>query len=67
MNPTERLLDRLPEWTRSIRFRYTLLYSAVLFGLAAAAASHRVGQVGLVLDDKHPHGWIVTNRAIKQA
>ena len=35
MNPPERLLDRLPEWTRSIRFRYTLLYSAVLFGLAA--------------------------------
>ena len=35
MNPSERLLDRLPEWTRSIRFRYTLLYSAVLFGLAA--------------------------------
>jgi signal transduction histidine kinase len=35
MNPPERLWDRLPEWTRSIRFRYTLLYSAVLFGLAA--------------------------------
>jgi signal transduction histidine kinase len=35
VNPSERLLDRLPEWTRSIRFRYTLLYSAVLFGLAA--------------------------------
>ncbi|HET6748306.1 MAG TPA: HAMP domain-containing sensor histidine kinase [Actinomycetes bacterium] len=35
MNAPERLLDRLPEWTRSIRFRYTLLYSAVLFGLAA--------------------------------
>ena len=35
MNPPERLWDRLPEWMRSIRFRYTLLYSAVLFGLAA--------------------------------
>jgi signal transduction histidine kinase len=35
VNPRERLWDRLPEWTRSIRFRYTLLYSAVLFGLAA--------------------------------
>jgi len=35
VNPLERLWDRLPEWTRSIRFRYTLLYSAVLFGLAA--------------------------------
>ena len=35
MNTLERLWDRLPEWTRSIRFRYTLLYSAVLFGLAA--------------------------------
>ena len=35
MNPPERLWDRLPEWTRSARFRYTLLYSAVLFGLAA--------------------------------
>jgi signal transduction histidine kinase len=35
VNPPERLWDRLPEWTRSARFRYTLLYSAVLFGLAA--------------------------------
>jgi signal transduction histidine kinase len=35
VNPPERPWDRLPEWTRSIRFRYTLLYSAVLFGLAA--------------------------------
>jgi signal transduction histidine kinase len=35
VNPPERLWDRLPEWMRSIRFRYTLLYSAVLFGLAA--------------------------------
>jgi len=35
VNTLERLWDRLPEWTRSIRFRYTLLYSAVLFGLAA--------------------------------
>jgi signal transduction histidine kinase len=35
VNPPERHWDRLPEWTRSIRFRYTLLYSAVLFGLAA--------------------------------
>ena len=35
MNLPARLWDRLPEWTRSIRFRYTLLYSAVLFGLAA--------------------------------
>jgi signal transduction histidine kinase len=35
MNPPGWLIDRLPEWARSIRFRYTLLYSAVLFGLAA--------------------------------
>ena len=35
MNPPGWLVDRLPEWARSIRFRYTLLYSAVLFGLAA--------------------------------
>jgi signal transduction histidine kinase len=28
-------IGRLPDWTRSIRVRYTLLYSAVLFGLAA--------------------------------
>src|SRR6266571_8367480 len=27
--------ERLPEWMRSIRFRYTLMYSGVLFGLAA--------------------------------
>ncbi len=36
---------RLPEWMRSIRFRYTLLYSAVLFGLAALV----VGAVYLIL------------------
>ena len=35
MNEPGRLAGRLPEWMRSIRFRYTLLYSAVLFGLAA--------------------------------
>lgn len=31
--------NRLPEWMRSIRFRYTLLYSAVLFGLATLVVS----------------------------
>jgi signal transduction histidine kinase len=30
-----RSADRLPEWMRSIRVRYAVLYSAVLFGLAA--------------------------------
>jgi signal transduction histidine kinase len=35
VNPPGWLVDRLPEWARSIRFRYTLLYSGVLFGLAA--------------------------------
>ena len=35
MNEPEGLWARLPEWMRSARFRYTLLYSAVLFGLAA--------------------------------
>jgi signal transduction histidine kinase len=30
------LADRLPPWVGSIRFRLTLLYSVVLFGLAAA-------------------------------
>ncbi len=39
MNPPAGLADRLPEWMRSIRFRYTLLYSAVLFGLAALAVA----------------------------
>jgi signal transduction histidine kinase len=39
VNPPGRLPDRLPEWMRSIRFRYTLLYSAVLFGLAALAVA----------------------------
>ena len=34
MKPIGWLIDRLPEWTRSIRFRYTILYSSVLFGLA---------------------------------
>ena len=39
MNPPGWLVDRLPEWARSIRFRYTLLYSAVLFGLAAVVVA----------------------------
>ena len=39
MNPPGWLVDRLPEWVRSIRFRYTLLYSAVLFGLAAVVVA----------------------------
>src|SRR5918992_1528040 len=30
-----RYVDRLPDWMRSIRFRYAVMYSAVLFGLAA--------------------------------
>jgi signal transduction histidine kinase len=30
-----RLPERLPPWARSIRFRLTLLYSAVVFGIAA--------------------------------
>ena len=42
MNPPGWLVDRLPEWARSIRFRYTLLYSGVLFGLAAACLKHSV-------------------------
>lgn len=37
--------NRLPEWMRSIRFRYTLLYSAVLFGLAALV----IGAIYLIL------------------
>jgi len=37
--------NRLPEWMRSIRFRYTLMYSAVLFGLAALV----VGAIYLIL------------------
>ena len=39
MNPPGWLVDRLHEWARSIRFRYTLLYSAVLFGLAAVVVA----------------------------
>jgi signal transduction histidine kinase len=39
VNPPGWLVDRLPEWVRSIRFRYTLLYSAVLFGLAAVVVA----------------------------
>jgi len=39
MNPPGWLVDRLPEWARSIRSRYTLLYSAVLFGLAAVVVA----------------------------
>ena len=39
MNPPGWLVDRLPGWARSIRFRYTLLYSGVLFGLAAVVVA----------------------------
>jgi signal transduction histidine kinase len=39
VNPPGWLVDRLPEWVRSIRFRYTLLYSGVLFGLAAVVVA----------------------------
>jgi signal transduction histidine kinase len=39
VNPPGWLVDRLPEWARSIRFRYTLLYSGVLFGLAAVVVA----------------------------
>ena len=39
MNPPGWLVDRLPEWARSIRFRYSLLYSGVLFGLAAVVVA----------------------------
>ena len=39
MNPPGWLVDRLPDWARSIRFRYTLLYSAVRFGLAAVVVA----------------------------
>ena len=39
MNPPGWLIDRLPEWARSIRFRYTLLYSGVLFGVAAVVVA----------------------------
>ena len=45
MSKPGRSAGRLPEWMRSIRFRYTLLYSAVLFGLAATL----VGFLYLVL------------------
>jgi heavy metal sensor kinase len=37
--------NRLPEWIRSIRFRYTLMYSAVLFGLAGLV----IGAIYLIL------------------
>jgi signal transduction histidine kinase len=39
VNPPGWLVDRLPEWARSIRFRYTLLYSAVLFGVATVVVA----------------------------
>jgi signal transduction histidine kinase len=33
--PAKRLAERMPSWTGSIRFRLTLIYSLLLFGLAA--------------------------------
>jgi signal transduction histidine kinase len=45
VKPPGAIDHRLPEWMRSIRFRYTLMYSAVLFGLGALV----VGGLYLIL------------------
>ena len=45
------MVGRLPEWTRSIRVRYTLLYSAVLFGLAAMVIG--LLYLGLLINLRH--------------
>ncbi|MEY2404951.1 MAG: hypothetical protein QOD38_2502, partial [Acidimicrobiaceae bacterium] len=42
---TKRIADRMPSWMGSIRFRLTLIYSLLLFGLASMV----VGGMYLVL------------------
>jgi hypothetical protein len=42
---SKKLADRMPSWTGSIRFRLTLIYSLLLFGLAAMV----IGGMYLVL------------------
>jgi signal transduction histidine kinase len=53
MNEPGRIAGRLPEWMRSIRLRYTLLYSGVLFGLAALVVGFLYGILSMKLRS-HP-------------
>jgi signal transduction histidine kinase len=46
------LADRLPPWTGSIRFRLTVLYSVVLFGLAAAVVGGVYAGLARSLDEE---------------
>lgn len=47
-----RLADRLPQWVGSIRFRLTLLYSVMLFGLAAIVVGMIYLGLSRSLDDQ---------------
>lgn len=47
-----RMADRLPSWMGSIRFRLTVLYSLLLFGLAAAVVGGLYAGLARALDDQ---------------
>lgn len=52
MKPTERFAERLPSWMGSIRFRLTVLYSVLLFGLGAIVVAGIYTAVSRSLDEE---------------
>ncbi len=52
MKAKGRLAERLPSWVGSIRFRLTLVYSLLLFGLAAAVVAGLYAGLARSLDDE---------------
>ncbi|HEX4822549.1 MAG TPA: hypothetical protein VFV00_20235, partial [Acidimicrobiales bacterium] len=50
--PTKELADRLPSWMGSIRFRLTMIYSLLLFGLAAMVIAGMYAVLARRLDDE---------------
>jgi signal transduction histidine kinase len=49
---TKRIADRMPSWLGSIRFRLTLIYSLLLFGLAAMVVGGMYFVLARRLDDQ---------------
>ena len=49
---SKRLAERMPSWTGSIRFRLTLIYSLLLFGLAAMVVGGMYFVLARRLDDQ---------------
>lgn len=50
--PTKELADRLPSWMGSIRFRLTMIYSLLLFGLAAMVIAGMYAVLARRLNDE---------------